>query len=400
MALTDEQKRQRLLMMIFGTLAVFFTGFIHIWSIFQPYVMADVGWTQTQSSLCFYTALCCFVIGSIVGGRIESRIGSKSVVAIGGAIFSAGVILSAFMILPSPIPMYLTYGVMQGFGQGMVYTVVVATAQKWFPDRTGFASGIIVSMNGLCGLILSPICKALLSASGVKLTLLVVGIMITISWILSVVFFYKPKFKRPAGVDKYDGKRQYTSAEMMRTKVFYLLVITFLCSLVPYFLLSPISQTYQIALGIPSTVAISAVMAGSIFNASLRLLLPSIADKVGRISCIGGTIVMIFAASVILSVSSSYVVTAMMIVLYGGYGGIMGNFPSFTSSIFGMKHSGENYGFVMMSLIAATVLASSISSVITSAGYAMNMMFMVAAVFAAIAFLALILLKKSLEKMQ
>ena len=31
---------------------------------------------------------------------------------------------------------------MQGFGQGMIYTVILATVQRWFPNRTGFASGI------------------------------------------------------------------------------------------------------------------------------------------------------------------------------------------------------------------------------------------------------------------
>ena len=33
--------------------------------------------------------------------------------------------------------------------------------------------------------------------------------------------------------------------------------------------------------------------------------------------------------------------------MYGCYGGIMGSFPSFTSSLFGIEHTGENYGFVM-----------------------------------------------------
>ena len=27
-------------------------------------------------------------------------------------------------------------GVMQGIGQGMIYAVVLATAQKWFPHKT------------------------------------------------------------------------------------------------------------------------------------------------------------------------------------------------------------------------------------------------------------------------
>ena len=44
-------------------------------------------------------------------------------------------------------------------------------------------------------------------------------------------------------------------------------------------MVSPVSQTHQIDLGIPSAVAVSAVMLGSIVNAGARLVLPTLADK-------------------------------------------------------------------------------------------------------------------------
>lgn len=43
MELTTTQKRQRLLTMIFGAVAIFFTGYPHVWSIYQPYVMEQAG---------------------------------------------------------------------------------------------------------------------------------------------------------------------------------------------------------------------------------------------------------------------------------------------------------------------------------------------------------------------
>ena len=52
-------------------------------------------------------------------------------------------------------------------------------------------------------------------------------------------------------------QKQYTSAEMMKTKNFYLLLATMLFGLISYFLVSPVSQTYQIELGIPSAIAVS-----------------------------------------------------------------------------------------------------------------------------------------------
>ena len=151
--MTGIQKKQRLLTMIFGAFAIFFTGYPHVWSIYQPYVMEQAGWSQGQASMCFYLALSTFVFGNI-----------------GGGIFAAGILASAFLIVPIPLPMYLSYGVMQGFGQGMIYTVILATVQRWFPDRTGFASGVVVTANGLCGFFLAPLSRKLLEAEGVEVT--------------------------------------------------------------------------------------------------------------------------------------------------------------------------------------------------------------------------------------
>ena len=76
----------------------------------------------------------------------------------------------------------------------------------------------------------------------------------------------------------------------MRTKKFYYLVATMMCGLMPYYLVSPISQTIQIERGILQAVAVGSVMAGSILNAGIRLILPTLADRAGRITCIQGVL--------------------------------------------------------------------------------------------------------------
>ena len=378
MELTVKQKKQRLMTMIFGAFAIFFTGYPHVWSIYQPYVMEQAGWSQGQASMCFYLALSTFVFGNIIGGRLQDRYSPKMVVRVGGGIFAAGILASAFLIIPSPIPMYLTYGVMQGFGQGMIYTAILATVQKWFPDRTGFASGVVVTANGLCGFFLAPVSRKFLEAEGPQKTFFIIGAVITVSWILCSIFFEAPAasghLEKADSCPKSttDQPKQYTSAEMMRTKSFYLLLATMLFGLISYFMVSPVSQTYQTELGIPSAIAVSAVMLGSIVNAGARLILPTISDKAGRIVCIKGVLITAVLAMLVLTVSGSYAVTVAIVLMYGCYGGIMGSFPSFTSSIFGVEHTGENYGFVMLGIVIATFGAPVISGVVSGNGYGMN----------------------------
>ena len=193
-------------------------------------------------------------------------------------------------------------------------------------------------------------------------------------------------------------QKQYTSAEMMKTKNFYLLLATMLFGLISYFLVSPVSQTYQIELGIPSAIAVSAVMIGSIVNAGTRLVLPTLSDKVGRVGCIKGVLAVSVVAMAILTFTRSYTVTAAIILMYGCYGGIMGSFPSFTSSIFGIEHTGENYGFVMLGIVIATCGAPALSGFITGKGYGMHVVFGMGIVFAVIALICLTILGHNLKK--
>lgn len=403
MGLTGKEKKQRIAMMVFGAFAIFFTGYPHIWSLYQPYMRELTGWTQGQTSMCFYLALLTFVFGNIVGGRIQDKHNPRIAIFIGGAIFSAGILLSAFLIVPSPIPMYLTYGVMQGFGQGMIYTTILSIAQKWFPDKIGFASGVVVTANGLCGFFLAPVSRTLLAAGGPKMTFLAIGGAIALSWILGSLFIQGPqRSMKPADVQGEEGsllvQRQYTSGEMVRTKKFYFLVLTMMCGLLSYFLISPVAQSVQTERGIPLAVAVAAVMCGSIANAVTRLLLPSLADKIGRVKCVKAILLVSVAAMVMLAVSRSYVTTVAVVMMYGCYGGIMGSFPSLTSSIFGMKHSGENYGYVMFGIIMATLGAPLINSLVDRSGMGMELGFKIGVGFAAASFVFSILLERELKK--
>lgn len=409
MKLTKTQRKQRFFMMVFGAFAIFFTGYPHVWSLYQPYVMEQTGWSQGQASMCFYLALAAFVFGNIIGGRIQDKKNPRLVLFLGGGIFTAGILLSAFLMVPSPVPLYITYGIMQGLGQGMIYTTVVSTAQKWFPGRTGFASGVVVTANGLCGFFLAPISRTLLAAGGPKLAFLVIGGVIACSWILCTVFFCLPErtwqeqaqrelAAQETGNKEAEVQKQYTASEMMGTKQFYLLLATMFFGLISYFMVSPVSQTYQTELGIPSGIAVSAVMLGSVVNAVTRLALPSLADKVGRVVCIQGVLAVCMAAMAVLSVSESYWVTGAVVLMYGCYGGIMGSFPSFTSSIFGMEHSGENYGYVMFGIVMATMGAPALARLITGKGYGMQTVFVLGTIFAVAAFVCMLLLGKELKK--
>lgn len=389
--MSQNQPAQRYKILFLGAIAIFFTGFPHIWSIYQPYAMDLTGWTQNQAAMCFYISFVFFVVGNIAGGKLQDSFSPRIAVLLGGALFAAGILLSAFALKSSPFLMYLTYGVMQGIGQGMMYTTIISVAQKWFTGRTGFASGVIVTANGLFGFIMAPVSRTILEKNGIKAAFLLIGILIAAAWLAAVLVIKNPPEQDQTSI-LYEG-RQYTAAEMFRTKKFYYMLSTMLFGLIPYFLLSPISQVIQMEQGVSASVAVGAVMAGSVFNALTRLILPSAADKLGRIICLKGVLFLAIIAMGLLAALPSVMSTICVVLVYACYGGIMGSFPSLCSSIFGLRYSGENYGYVMFGMAAATLGTPAISSAVSNAGYGVSMSFMIGAVCAGVALIFLFLLE-------
>ena len=54
---------------------------------------------------------------------------------------------------------YLTYGLIGGFGLGLAYVTPVAAVTKWFPDKRGLGSGMVVMGFGLGAFFYSNILK-------------------------------------------------------------------------------------------------------------------------------------------------------------------------------------------------------------------------------------------------
>lgn len=346
-------------MMAAGAFAILFTGFPHIWSIYQPYVLSETGWNESMVSICFYLPTLFFVVGNIFGGRIYDKGYERMTLGIGGIVFAGGIILSA-----------LTLG---------IHPVITA--------------------NGLCGFILSPVSKLLLERGGVRLTLVSVGFLVFLSAVCAVCFVRQPEVENiEAKEDQIYEGQQYTSAQMMRTKKFYYLVATMMCGLMPYYLVSPISQTIQIERGILQAVAVGSVMAGSILNAGIRLILPTLADRAGRITCIQGVLFVAMIAMLFLLSGNNRLITMAIILAYGCFGGIMGSFPSLSSEVFGLRYAGQNYGIIMSGIIIVTITSPVISNMILIHGLSEVVRFMTGFCFAVIALGFSMLLKKEINQ--
>ncbi len=126
----------------------------------------------------------------------------------------------------------------------MIYAPILSTAQKWFPGRTGFASGVVITANGILRPSDGTNQQNTFGSGGPQLAFLTVGLLIgSLFW--NHVYQETRGNSRGKNAGILRETHQYTSAEMVKTRKFYYLLCTMMCGLMAYYLTSPLSQTLQ-----------------------------------------------------------------------------------------------------------------------------------------------------------
>ncbi|KAK7105455.1 monocarboxylate transporter 14-like [Littorina saxatilis] len=110
--------------------------------------------------------------GPIVSA-LTNRYGCKKVTMIGSVVATAGFVLSVFA--PSADILILTYGIIAGFGFGMMYLPAIVIVGYYFEEKRALATGIAVCGSGIGVFIMAPLSDLLLHEFGYKGTLLIMA---------------------------------------------------------------------------------------------------------------------------------------------------------------------------------------------------------------------------------
>jgi len=115
-----------------------------------------------QANMPFSVAVICFALGFVVAGRIHDRTGPRFTCAVGAIIYGAGLAIAG-LCGPRFWTVLLGTGVMMGLGIAFGYIGPLATAVKWFPERKGTVTGIVVGSFACGAFILGAVAKALIA---------------------------------------------------------------------------------------------------------------------------------------------------------------------------------------------------------------------------------------------
>ncbi|MGI6175556.1 MAG: OFA family MFS transporter [Christensenellales bacterium] len=362
---------------LFAAMAVqLCTGIIYMWSVFQNYLVSSGVFSEQKAGEVAFIAsvmLAMFVVGIVGGGRLSDKIGAKKVVFAGSVLFAAGLFLSSFLLTSQPWTLYLSYGVIGGIGVGAAYNSSIACAQKWFPEKRGFASGMVVCAFGFSIVIFSPLATQLLNALGASTTFRILAGAFLVICLTASLFIkepepgYAPEGYTPPAASSVQ-QQGFTTGQMLKTPQFYFLTMAMMFLTPAYFILNPLFITLGLVKGLSSELATVVVMLTGIASSAGRLLAPWISDKIGRKGTIVALNIITLACMVLMIFTQGIAYIVLIALIACAYGGSSGVFPPYCSDMYGTKHAGANYGCVMVGFGISAVLFPFLAASVNTSG--------------------------------
>jgi MFS transporter, OFA family, oxalate/formate antiporter len=366
----------RWLVAIMGTLLQVSLGTVYAWSFFQKPVMDANNWTNSQAAWAFSLAIFFLGLAAAWGGINLPKFGPRKLAMTGGFLFSLGYLIAAYALYIKNLPLlYVGYGVIGGMGLGLGYVTPVATAAKWFPDKKGFITGMVVMGFGFGALIMAKVLAPIfMSMTGGNLVLVFsyVGIIMLIITLpagyclVNPPAGFIPKGYIPPAIsaaaqaseDTITAKQCVLSGKflMMWTVFFFNIIagIMFISFQSPL-LQDLLKKTMDLAtLTDPKVIAglaasgATLIAVSSIFNGVGRFFWGGLSDKIGRVQTfrlILGSQLLVFIA--LLFVNNPVVFGVLVCYILLCYGGGFGSMPSFVLDVFGPKQMPVVYGTIL-----------------------------------------------------
>ncbi len=370
---------------IVGVIVLLFAGLVYAWSVLStPIAKEFTDWTTAQLSLTFTLVMILFCIGSLLCGLLAGKLSAKNAVRLGALLFLAGFFIASRC--QSPLTLYLGFGLLCGLGSGLSYNAVMSTMVKWFPDKPGLISGVLLMGFGGGSFLIGKLYQAWTPATvtGWRTSFVVLGIVCCVVLAVCSFFFVAP------GADYAVGKGGKTAAkpslsdskpaEMVKTPTFWLYYVwAIVVSAAGLALISQASGVVWEA-SASQTAASVATIVGliSICNALGRVLFGGMYDKYGRSLSMQLVNVLFIITSVVLifAMSSRSVVVVIAGFVIGGlaYSGVTPTNSAFCRAYFGSSHYPVNFPLINSNLIIAS-FGSTVSGALYDASGSYNSTF-------------------------
>ena len=291
--------------------------------------------------------------------------GPRRLALIGSTLFAGGYIIASFALrIDSILLFYAGYGLIGGIGIGLGYVTPVTTAAKWFPDRKGLVTGIVVMGFGIGALILSKGLAPLLvlqTEGDLPQIFLWLGIVFACILIPSSFVIDDPPaaqvapWKQPAKVGQY-----------LKSSQFVIIWIVFFFNIAAGIsVISFQSELLQEVWGLadpsvePALLAeygATLIAASSVCNGLGRILWAWLSDRIGRV----GVFRILLASQmvvfgILMTESNPWIFSALVCYVLLCFGGGFATMPSFILEVYGPGNMSKVYGAILTAWAAAGI---------------------------------------------
>lgn len=163
--------RRRYIYLFTSAASFLVLGLVYAWSLFATPLAEIYGWEMSAVKVTFTICMMAFCVGGLIGVRVLRRLGVRGAILLAAALLVCGFAGTALLASQGIWALYVCYGAFIGCGTGLGYNVTIATVTLWFPDRTGFASGVMFMGFGLGSLTLGTLTRTIIGTAGIPVAL-------------------------------------------------------------------------------------------------------------------------------------------------------------------------------------------------------------------------------------
>ncbi len=378
----------------------------YVWTLFTGPLNAKLGTTLAELQWTFSLLIILQTWLSPLQASLVDRFGPQLLIAIGALLSGGSWVLSAYV--DNIWALYFTYGVLGGFGTGIIYVGIVGLMVRWFPDRRGLATGLAAAGYGFGAIFTSFPIDSMIKSSGYAHTLVVWGVIqgvigiVAAQWLRVPPENYQVEGTTTQLVAAQQSKRSYSPREMLQNPIFYVLFVMMsmmsTSGLMVVSNVGPFAKEYGVAnalvfgmAALPLSLTLSRLT-----NGLTRPFFGWVSDHIGR----ENTMALAFAleAVAILILFAFIDQPALFVVLTGlvffGWGEIFSLFPSTLTDTFGPKFAATNYGFLYIAQGIGSILGGPAAAFLKQTTGSWTAVFILVAVLDALtAILALTVLR-------
>src|SRR5262249_19660547 len=260
----------------------------YAWTLFVNPIQDATAWklAEIQGAFSFFVLLQTWV--QPLDGWFIDRMGPRKFITVAGVLCGFG--WSAIAYAATLPQLYFFYG-LAGIGAAFVYSGAIGSALKWFPTRRGMASGIIAAGFGGGTALFIPIIRYLINTQSYREAFLITGIIQGLVILIPAQVLrhpgkdFVPPKPAPGAPVKPAARRNtenFSTPEMMRTPMFYLLYVMFVAVATGGLVVTAQAGPLVDSWGLAAAALAAATTLSPIANGASRISWGWISDRLGR----------------------------------------------------------------------------------------------------------------------